>query len=196
VHGDPHRSHGDAIGVLGGTFDPVHNAHLAMARAALDALSLKEILFVPTGTPRYRNPPVASAEHRVAMLKLALQGDPRYRIDERELAPGASGYTADTLRGLRSEIGSAAQLYLLMGADQYAALPTWHRPDEVKKLARIAVFARPGFKAIGKDAEMVPMQPLPISASEIRARAARRESLSGFVPQAVAGYIARHGLYA
>lgn len=184
------------IGILGGTFDPVHNAHLAMARAALEHLSLNEVLFVPTGAPLYRNPPVASVEHRVAMLKLALQGEPRYRLDERELAPGVSGYTADTLRSLRSEIGSAAQVYLLMGADQYAALPTWHRPEEVKKLARIAVFARPGFKAIGNDAEMVPMKPLPISASEIRARAARGGSLSGLVPPAIAAYIATHGLYA
>ena len=194
--GDPHHPHGSAIGVLGGTFDPVHNAHLAMAGAALEALSLKEILFVPTGAPLYRNSPVASAQHRIAMLKLALQGNPRYRIDERELAPGVSGYTADTLRSLRSEIGSAVALYLLIGADQYAALATWHRPDEVKKLSRIAVFARPGFKAIGSDAEMVPMNPLPISASEIRARAAHGKSLSGLVPPAVAGYIAKHGLYA
>jgi nicotinate-nucleotide adenylyltransferase len=191
-----HPSHESAVGVLGGTFDPVHNAHLAMARAALEGLSLKEILFVPTGAPRYRNPPVASAGHRLAMLKLALQGDPRCRIDERELAPGVSGYTADTLKSLRSEIGSAVPLYLLMGADQYAALATWHRPDEVKKLSRIAVFARPGFKAVGKDAEMIPMKPLPISASEIRARAARGETLSRLVPPAVAGYIAKHGLYA
>ena len=91
------------IGIFGGSFDPVHNAHLAMARAALEGLPLQEILFVPTGTPRYRNPPVASAEHRVAMLKLAIQGEPRYRLDERELAPGASGYTADTLKSLRSD---------------------------------------------------------------------------------------------
>lgn len=183
------------IGILGGTFDPVHNAHLAMARAALEALSLKEILFIPTGTPLYRNPPVASAEHRLAMLRLALRDDPRYRIDERELAPGASGYTADTLKSLRSEMGSAVQLYLLMGADQYGALATWHRPDQVKKLARIAVFSRPGFKTVGKDAETMPMKPLPISASEIRARAARGEALSGLVPPAVAGYIAKHRLY-
>ena len=80
------------------------------------------------------------------MLKLALAGEPRYRIDMRELAPGASGYTVDTLKSLRAETGSTDSLYLLLGADQYAALATWHRPDEVKKLARIAVFARPGFK--------------------------------------------------
>jgi nicotinate-nucleotide adenylyltransferase len=184
------------IGILGGTFDPVHNAHLAMARAALEALPLNEILFVPTGSPGYRHAPVASAQHRVAMLKLALQGEPRYRIDERELAPEASGYTVDTLKSLRSEIGSSESLYLLIGADQYAALPTWRRPDQVKKLARIAVFARPGFKASGGDAETVPMKPLPISASEIRARAARGEDLRGLVPPAVAGYIAKHKLYA
>jgi nicotinate-nucleotide adenylyltransferase len=196
VQGHRHSSHGSAIGVLGCTFDPVHNAHLAMARAALEGLSLAEILFIPTGSPLYRNPPVASAAHRLAMLKLALQGDPRCRIDERELARGVSGYTADTLKSLRSEIGSAVALYLLMGADQYAALPTWHHPDEVKKLSRIAVFARPGFKAVGKDAETVPMKPLPISASEIRARVARGEALSGLVPPAVAGFIAKHRLYA
>ena len=195
MHGDRHLSRESALGILGGTFDPVHNAHLAMARAALEGLPVQEILFVPTLAPLYRNPPVASAQHRLAMLKLALQSDLRLRIDERELAPGVSGYTADTLKSLRSEIGSAVPLYLLVGADQYAALPTWHRPDEVKRLSRIAVFARPGFKAIGADAEMVPMKPLPISASEIRARAARGEALSGLVPPAVASYITKHRLY-
>jgi len=185
-----------AIGILGGTFDPVHNAHLAMARAALETLSLDKILFIPTGAPPYRNPPVASAAHRLAMLNLAIQENPKFKIDERELSPGASGYTVDTLKSLRAEIGSADSLYLLMGADQYAALPTWRRPEEVKKLSRIAVFARPGFKASGKDAETVPMKPLPISASEIRARAARGEDLRGLVPPAVAGYMAKHKLYA
>jgi nicotinate-nucleotide adenylyltransferase len=138
---------------------------------------------------------VAGAEHRLSMLKLALAGEPRYRIDIRELAPGASGYTVDTLKSLRAETGSTDTLYLLLGGDQYAALSTWHRPDEVRKLARIAVFSRPGFKAAGKDAESVPMAPLPISASEIRARAARGEALTGLVPPAVAGYIAQHNLY-
>jgi len=164
----------------------------------LRELPLDEVLWIPTGAPGYRNAPVASAEHRLSMLKLALETEMRgspCRIDTRELAPGATGYTADTLKGLRSETGSIDSLYLLLGADQYAALPTWHRPDQVKKLARIAVFARPGFKAAGKDAESVPMKPLAISASEIRARVARGETLSGMVPPAVAGYIAQHGLY-
>jgi len=166
-----------------------------MARAALDELKLEKILFMPTGAPRYRTPAVASGEHRVAMLRLALGDNPSCEIDARELAPGASGYTVDTLEELRLELGADMELYLLMGADQYAALPTWHRPDEVKKLARIAVFARPGFKAAGKDAECVPMEPLAISASEIRARVARGETLSGMVPAAVAGHIAQHNLY-
>jgi len=129
------------------------------------------------------------------MLKLALAGEPRYRIDKREIAAGASGYTVDTLKGLRAETGSTRALYLLIGADQYAALATWHRPDEVKKLARIAVFARPGFKVAGKDAETVPMKPLAISASDIRARVARGETIAGLVPESVWKYIMRHKFY-
>ena len=183
------------IGILGGTFDPVHNAHLAIAEGALRGLHLDEILWIPTGAPAYRNPPVASAEDRLAMLQLALAAEPRYRIDTRELSPGASGYTVDTLKSLRSEMGSSPSLYLLMGADQYGALATWRRPDEIKKLARIAVFARPGFKSAGSDAESVPMKLLPISASDIRARAARGERLAGLVPAPVEKYIAQNRLY-
>ncbi len=158
-------------------------------------LRLDRILWIPTGTPGYRNAPVASAEHRLSMLKLALAGEPRYRIDGRELAPGASGYTVDTLKSLRAETGSTDSLYLLLGGDQYAALATWHRPDEVKKLARIAVFARPGFKLAGQDAETVPMEPLSISASEIRARVARDQSIASMVPHPVNKYIMDNQLY-
>jgi nicotinate-nucleotide adenylyltransferase len=184
-----------STGVLGGTFDPVHNAHLAMARAALQALKLDKVLFIPTGTPRYRTPPVASPEHRVAMLELALAGEPRYEIDERELAPGASAFTVDTLQALRSELGPQAPLYLLMGADQYAKLDTWHRPREVERLAALAVFSRPGF-VLGTDkVKIIPMPALPISASDLRARAALGEDISDAVPAAVANYITRNRLY-
>lgn len=182
------------IGILGGTFDPVHNAHLAMARAAIDRLGLQKILWIPTGTTRYRNPAVAPAPDRVAMLRLALEGNDNAELDLRELAPGASGYTVDTLHELRLENGDTP-LYLLMGADQYEKLPTWHRPDEVRRLARIAVFARPGSTVHDRNAERIPFAPMPVSASDIRARVARGEDVSGLVPAPVANYIARHGLY-
>ena len=181
------------VGLLGGTFDPVHNAHLAMARAALDHLKLDRILFMPTGAPRYRTPAVASGEHREAMLRLALADNDSYEIDARELGPGATGYTIDTLKELRLEHGADTALWLLMGADQYAKLDSWHRPDDVRKLARIGVFARPGFSL--KNTPVIPMDPMPISASEIRSRVARGEDISALVPPAVADYIARHGLY-
>jgi nicotinate-nucleotide adenylyltransferase len=182
-----------AIGILGGTFDPVHNAHLAMAQAALEHLKLDKVLFVPTGATRYRNPASASGEDRVAMLRLALESNPSFEVDTRELQSGASGYTVDTLRALRSESGDA-ELYLLIGADQYEKLATWHRPDEVKRLATLGVFGRPGI-VMQQKVKLIPMDPMPVSASEIRARAKRGESLDGLVPPAVANYIGRRRLY-
>ncbi len=165
-----------------------------MARAAREQLKLDKIVWIPTGAPGYRNAPVAAAKDRVAMLRLALQGEPGCEIDERELTPRASGYTVDTLRGLRAE-RKGDELYLLLGADQYASFDRWHQPAEVARLARLAVFARPGIELAGAQVLIVPMKPLAISASDIRARAARGESLAGLVPAAVAHYIAEHGLY-
>jgi nicotinate-nucleotide adenylyltransferase len=181
---------------LGGTFDPVHNAHLAMARTALNELALEKILFMPTGAPRYRQPAVASGEDRVAMLRLALEDNAAFEIDARELGPGATGYTVDTLRELRLELGAATELWLLMGADQYSKLDSWHRPQDVRKLSRIAVFARPGSKISDAGARVVPFEPMNISASEIRGRVSRGEDVGGLVPPAVANYIASHRLYA
>jgi nicotinate-nucleotide adenylyltransferase len=178
---------------LGGTFDPVHNAHLAMARAAREHLELDKVLFMPTGSPRYRTPAVASGEQRVAMLRLAVEGDDGFEIDARELAPGASGYTVDTLRELRLELGTDTELWLLMGADQYEKLDTWHRPDDVRRLAKIGVFARPGVAL--KGISVIPMPSMAVSASEIRARCARGADISQLVPPAVASYIAEQRLY-
>ena len=177
------------VGILGGTFDPVHNAHLAIARAALEQLQLERILWMPTGSPKYRAPARTSSAHRVAMLRLALEGEPRYVIDERELAPGHSGYTVDTLQSL------GFKPVLLLGGDQYAKLETWHRWREVIEFASIAVFARPGFAAGDERARLVPYAPLAISASEIRARLARGEDVSAMVPAKVLAYIRQHGLY-
>ncbi len=176
-------------GILGGTFDPVHNAHLAMARAALEALRLQRILWMPTGSPHYRAPAQTPAAHRVAMLRLAIEGEPRYALDERELAPGHSGYTVDTLRSL------GGKPVLLLGADQVAKFETWHRWRDILELAGIAVFARPGWTVSDGRAQSVPMEPLDISASGIRARLARGEDVSALVPPKVLEYIGRHRLY-
>ncbi len=182
------------VGVLGGTFDPVHKAHLAMARAAAEQLGLDEVLFVPTGKTHYRRPARAEPRERLAMLRLALGGEPRFRIDERELAAEATGYTVDTLRALRRE-RPADELYILIGTDQLAAFGAWRDPEEVKRLARLAVFERPGARADVSGVQVVAMAPLAISASGIRSRAARGDDVSDAVPPAVAAYIREHGLY-
>ncbi|MBI1942232.1 MAG: nicotinate (nicotinamide) nucleotide adenylyltransferase [Betaproteobacteria bacterium] len=181
------------IAILGGTFDPVHNAHLAIARAALEALRADRVLWLPTGAPPYRGAPVAPASHRLAMLKLALQGEARFALDERELAPGASGYTYDSLVALQKDF-PGRPLVLLMGADQYAKRATWHRWAEIERLCEIAVFARPGWKD-SATAKAIPFAPQPISASDIRARVARSEDVSAMLPAAVLGYIRAHRLY-
>jgi len=161
-----------------------------MARAALEHLKLDQVLFLPTGNQKYRAPAATSGEHRLAMLRVALD-DPRFAVDARELDASFSGYTVDTLRALNKE-KPADELYLLMGSDQYAKLGTWHEPEEVQRLARIGVFARPGHPA---GASTIPFAQSGISSTDIRARAARGESLDGLVPPAVANHIARHGLY-
>lgn len=207
------------IGMLGGTFDPVHVAHLRIAQLALDVLRLVQLLWVPTGRPGYRDAPVASPAHRLAMLRLALGGEPRYAIDERELAAQASGYTVDTLLALRAELGADRPLVLLMGDDQFAKLDRWHRWRDLFELAHIAVFSRPdgarmpggaidseraarGEAAGGRWRERragavirVDMPPLDISATALRARVARGEDISAWVPPGVDEYIARHQLY-
>jgi nicotinate-nucleotide adenylyltransferase len=181
------------IGILGGTFDPVHDAHLAIASAALHELGLQQIRWMPTGAPPYRPAPVAAAAHRLAMLKLAIAGEPRYAVDERELRPAVSGFTYDTVKALKEESPNA-EFTLLMGADQYAKRETWHRWSDLEKLCEIAVFARPGWN-INSKARTISMTPTPISASDIRARLARGEDVSAMLPPPVLGYLREHRLY-
>ena len=181
------------LGVLGGTFDPVHNAHLALARAALAALDLERLLWIPTGAPPYRPAPVAAASHRLAMLKLAIADEPRYAIDERELRPGASGFTVDSLSSLKNE-HPQDQFVLLMGADQYEKRATWHRWADIEKICDVAVCARAGSNLDGK-AKTIPMTPMAISASDLRARIGRGADVSALLPAPVLAYIRAQGLY-
>lgn len=184
------------LALLGGTFDPVHNAHLAIARHALEALGCDRVLWVPTGAPGYRAAPVASAADRVAMLRLSLAAEPRHAIDERELSPGHSGYTVDTLIALRAETDAKTPILLLLGADQYARLETWHRWRDLVKLCRIAVFERPGHPVpAAGDVQRAQAPAKNVSSSEIRARLARGEDVASLVPAPVLDYILKHGLY-
>jgi len=188
------------VGILGGTFDPVHNAHLAIARRALEALDAARILWVPTGAPGYRAAPVASAADRVAMLTGAITGEPRYALDERELAPGASGYTFDTLSAIRADLGADVPLVMLIGADQYEKLGSWHRSSELFSLCRFAVFGRPSTAAPPGEKQPggvlhIDMAPIAISGTEVRAHIARGEDVSAMVPGPVLEYIRRHHLY-
>ena len=155
---------------------------------------LDRMLWIPTGKPDYRKPPVASVSDRLAMLALATKDQPDYEVDRRELEASASPYTVDTLKALRAE-RPQDELYLLLGGDQYASLRRWREPDEVRRLAKLAVFARPGYEASDEGVKVIPMQPMAVSASDIRARAARGEPLEGLVPRAVANYIADNRLY-
>lgn len=132
------------LGVLGGTFDPVHRAHLHLARAALAQLRLAEVLWIPAGIPSHRHAPHAAADHRLAMVKLAIAGEPRFVIDAEDVASGVPSYTVPTLERLRRRYGEDQSLVLLVGADAFLGLPSWHRWQELFRLAHVAVAARPG----------------------------------------------------
>ncbi|HEX8988786.1 MAG TPA: nicotinate-nucleotide adenylyltransferase [Rhodocyclaceae bacterium] len=132
------------LGILGGTFDPVHRAHLHLARAALVRLGLGEIRWIPAGQPSHRQAPHAPAEHRLAMVRLATAGEPRFAVDADEVASGEPSFTVPTLERLRASLGEDRPLVLLVGADAFLGLPTWRRWRELFDLAHIAVTARPG----------------------------------------------------
>jgi nicotinate-nucleotide adenylyltransferase len=133
------------IGVHGGTFDPVHLGHTALAEAAAKELQLDEVLWMPSGTPGHRGAPVASAAHRLAMLELAVAGQPRWRIDAAELQANEETYTINTLTRLRRTFGDKQPLVVLLGTDSFLTLPSWKRWEELFDLAHFAIANRPGF---------------------------------------------------
>jgi nicotinate-nucleotide adenylyltransferase len=180
------------IGVFGGQFDPPHNGHLAVVRAARDQLGLDRVLVVPNPHPPHRPSPQTPAETRYGLALAAFADEPRVEVSRLELDRQGPSYTADTLEALA---GPGRELYLILGADQLAALGSWHRPQRVRELARIAVAARPGAPHAG-DAEELAMEPVDVSSSELRQRVAGGEDVTGLVPAEVAAAIEREGLYA
>ncbi len=195
------------LGVLGGTFDPVHRGHLALAGAARDELGMEQVLFVPAGQPwRKTGQEIGANEDRLAMLRLALEGDPSFQIATLELERSGPSYTADTLEALAAQ-RRGDELYFIVGQDALADLPNWVRPERILELARLAVARRPEVSAEAREEAQrrVPglrervvwlkMPPVEVSATEIRERVRRGQPISGMVPPAVERYIGEHGLY-
>jgi nicotinate-nucleotide adenylyltransferase len=182
------------LALYGGTFDPIHHGHLILARDALETLGLDRVLFIPAGQspfkPGLRTTP---AELRLAMVRAAIQGEERFCVDDLEIAKGGTSYTIDTVLALRQRWPDA-ELWWLIGEDHLAQLPQWHRYDELIQLVRFAVFARSGN---GEAAHPYPRitRRVDLSATEIRTRVARGDSIRYWVPEPVRALIEQHRLY-
>ena len=210
-----------ACGILGGTFDPVHLGHIALAEAALAKLPLAEVLWLPSGSPGHRDSPVARARDRLAMLKLAIAGGARYRIDDGELGRSEPTYTVNSLTRLRAGVGTSQPLVLILGSDSFLSLPTWLRWRDLLVLAHIAVASRPGHplgesgtepdlaaeitrraaapaqlaaSAAGKIVSF-DMPPTDISSSAIRSALDAGQDTHHLLPAAVLAYIQSQHLY-
>lgn len=185
------------IGLFGGSFDPVHNAHLALAQSALHRLALDELRWIPAGRPWQKTRQLAAAAHREAMVALAIEGEPRFVLDRIELDRPGPSYTLDTVRALQTA-QPGAQWFLIIGQDQQAGLPTWHGVSELLRLVTLAVAQRPGAPRVATAAgavRTVELPPMKLSSTEVRARCAAGLPIDQMVPEKVARYIDRHGLY-
>jgi nicotinate-nucleotide adenylyltransferase len=192
------KSAGLRLGIYGGTFDPVHHAHLILARDALEQLSLDAILFVPCGqSPLKFRRPHATDVQRLTMLRLALKSNKCFWLTRCEVDRPAPSYSYDTAVEIR-EAFPRAQLFWLIGADQLANLERWHRPDDLRRLVTFVRLPRgePDLKKLPKGVLGLPQpRQIDISATEIRLRVKSRLPIDHLVPSPVAAYIKRHGLY-
>jgi len=179
------------VGVFGGQFDPPHNGHLAVVRAARDQLGLDRVLVVPSARPPHRPDPATPAETRFRLAQAAFAGEPGVEVSRIELDREGPGYTVETLEALA---GPDRELYLIVGADQLAAMGSWHRPERVRELARIAVAARPVAPAADAVTRL-DMDPVDVSSSGLRTLIADGADVRAKVPAAVVEAITREGLY-
>lgn len=201
------------IGIFGGSFNPVHTGHLILAERVCSERSLDKVLFVPVLYPPHKPAkPLASAEHRMRMLGLALDGNPAFEALPLELNREEPSYTLITIRELRKDMGPSAELFLVLGGDSVHDIPNWWHAGELVREVEIIAFDRPGYpvqEAVGGMGELfgrawvdrvrelkVDAPLLDISATDIRERVSAGKSIRYMVPEPVRQYILRHGLYA
>lgn len=188
------------IGIYGGSFDPIHYGHLLLAESAREQLNLDKVVFVPAAiAPHKRGQESAPATARIEMLKLAISGNAALEVSLLEIDRGGVSYTVDTLTALR-DAHPDAELILLVGGDTLADMPNWKDPEQIVKIARLAVVDRPGssFEQItlpGAEILHVSMPLIDLSSREIRNRVARGESIRYWLPRAVEQYILHSNLY-
>jgi nicotinate-nucleotide adenylyltransferase len=189
------------IGIFGGTFDPIHNGHLAAAQAALEALDLERIIFVPAGHPPHKRGRVLTeAGHRLAMVKLAIRDNKRFQASAAELDSDNPSFTVNTLERMASSLGKC-RLHLIIGMDQALQLDTWRHPEKIFALAEVDVLTRPGYRPADLNPRwlnrirMVEIPELDISSSRVRRLAKQGRSIAHLVPAPVAAYIRRIKLY-
>lgn len=196
------------IGVLGGTFDPIHNGHLGIADSACRELGLEQALFVPARDPWLKgHRSVAPSRHRVEMVKLAISADARYNVSYVDLEREGRSYTVDTLSDLRRDLGASADLYFVLGMDAMEGLPGWREPGRIVEMCYLVVAKRPGvdmidlkaleagLPGVSEKVIVIDNELYDVNSTDIRRRIADGRSISGLVPDAVARYIRENGLY-
>jgi nicotinate-nucleotide adenylyltransferase len=196
------------LGILGGTFDPIHIGHILMAEEAAARLNLSEVIFIPAGRPRFKEDSrVTEAEHRLRMVKLAIGQKPSFRLSTMEIDRGGVTYTVDTVRELAGHLAPQDELFFIMGWDSLKELPLWRSPSELISLCRLVVVPRAGCPkpdlsqletkifGITKRLIMLDKPEIEVSSSEIRERVRLGFGIDGLVTETVAAYIAENGLY-
>ena len=185
------------VGILGGTFDPIHNGHLAMAQIAREKMSLDEVIFVPSYLPPHKSPKnVVLAADRLNMVILAIKGNPFFRISDYEVKKAGKSYSIDTLRYFRKKM-KGLKLYFIVGNDAYEGLSQWKDIDEILKIAHFVVVNRPGSSRKGGNIKChhVMMPGIEISSSYVRQRLEEGKEVRYWVPGPVAEYIKKNRLY-
>ncbi|MXY43341.1 MAG: nicotinate-nucleotide adenylyltransferase [Dehalococcoidia bacterium] len=196
------------LGIFGGTFDPIHNGHLAVAEYVRTERCLDQVLFIPAGRPWFKEgQTVTDATRRLEMTRLAVADNPHFAVSDMEVRRNGPTYTSDTLTELRRDMGEGAEFYLILGIDVLNELHRWRRPCDVLDLAAIVGVTRPGAETVdraaldsireGASGEVVIVDGprIDISAADIRRRMAEGLSVRGIIPQAVVDYARRHVLY-